>query len=210
MKKTAIATIAVALGFGACPVHCEATHYSKLAIITAAKQAGKWQALKSWIAAADYEDEWLAAAYFSDEYPIFAQITNTVVTSGVATDAEVKAILAASKDTAPDALLDAMYKRDVKTDSGRVKWHGKRIAAPISDPSNMTQTTTYEDGTVFVDEMPERTPAQSVQAANARLKTTIVTNGIPAKLAAARLQTEKNKIPVEVNVQIVAGRGTQL
>lgn len=76
------------------PVHT----YSKLAIIVAAKSAGKWDGLKAWIAAAGYTDEWGAAQNLADDYPAFATATNAIVTAGVATDAEVKAILEAARD----------------------------------------------------------------------------------------------------------------
>ena len=55
-----------------------AAQYSKLGIITAAKQAGRWPALKAWIAASGYEDEWSACSFLSDDYPAFAAITNSV------------------------------------------------------------------------------------------------------------------------------------
>ena len=35
----------------------EATQYSKLALITAAKKAGRWDALKAWSASAGLQDE---------------------------------------------------------------------------------------------------------------------------------------------------------
>ena len=35
----------------------QAVHYSKLGIVTAAKAAGKWETVKSWIAQNGYEDE---------------------------------------------------------------------------------------------------------------------------------------------------------
>lgn len=204
--RIALAAMAAVMAFA---TTAEAKHFSKLALITAAKQAGKWQAVKAWIVEAGYEDEWLAASYFSDEYPIFSAVTNSVVTTGILTAEEVAAILEAATDTAPDALLDAMYKRDVQTESGRSKWHGKRVAAPVTDPENMTQTTTYEDGKVFVDEVKEKTQAEVVRQANAKLKTTVTTSGVPKILAEARLEQAKNKEPVEVTVRYVAGRGAQ-
>ena len=205
--RIVFAALAAVVAFA--PV-AEAKHFSKLALITAAKQAGKWQAVKAWIVEAGYEDEWLAASYFSDEYPVFSAVTNSVVATGIVTAEEVAAILEAATDTAPDALLDAMYKRDIKTEAGRAKWHGKKTAAPVTDPKNMTQTTTYEDGKVFVDEVKVTTPADSVRQANAKLKTTVTTNGVPKILAEARLQQAKNKEPVEVTVRYVAGQGAQV
>ena len=137
-------------------------------------------------------------------------MTNSVVTTGIVTAEEVAAILEAATDTAPDALLDAMYKRDIKTEAGREKWHGKKTAAPITDPTNMTRTTIYEDGKVFVDEVKVTTRADSVKQENAKLKTTVTTNGVPKILAEARLQQAKNKEPVEVTVRYVAGKGAKV
>lgn len=203
--KCVIAAITLVVAFAGSIV--EARQFSKLALITAAEQIGKWPAIKSWISAAGFEDKWLAAAYLSDENPAFATVTNAVVLSGVLTAEEASTIIEASIDTAPDALLRGMYERDTKTEAGRVKWHGKRIAAPVVDPSNWTQKTTYEDGKVFIDKAKIKTPAEEVQQSNARLKRTVTTNGVPKILAEARLQQLKNKEPIEVTVNYVAGSG---
>lgn len=125
-----------------------ATQYSRLSIITAAKQYGKWQALKAWIVAAGFEDEWAACNYLSDDYPAFSQITNAVVQSGIATSEEVSAILAASVDTAiPDATLKAKYNRDMESGSGRSAWHGK--ATSYIDEEAFERVYVYEDGYTY-------------------------------------------------------------
>lgn len=157
-----------------------AAQYSKLRIITAAKSAGRWDALKSWIASAGYTDEWHAAAFFSDSYPAFAQITNAVVAAGVATPQEVEAILAAAVDTAPDALLSVAYANDMQTLNGRARWHG---GAPVSEfRTNETtriieRVDTYPDGWEYTDPAsrrrvltPEEAAARAVQRRNARQK----------------------------------------
>ena len=60
MKKTIVFALCVsALVAGA-------TQYSKLALITAAKQAGRWDALKAWIASAGLQDEFQNCVYLSD------------------------------------------------------------------------------------------------------------------------------------------------
>ena len=151
-----------------------AAQYSKLGIITAAKSAGKWDALKSWIASAGYVDEWQAAAFFSDQYPAFAQITNAVVASGVATALEVESILAAARDTAPDALLSAAYAHDMQSSAGRARWHGGN---PVSE--YRTNETTriieradiYPDGWEYVDPASRRkalTPEEAAARAASR------------------------------------------
>ncbi len=169
MKKLTTIFLAAALCSAA-----SAAQYSKLGIITAAKSAGKWEVLKSWIASAGYTDEWQAAAFFSDQYPQFAQITNAVVASGVATAQEVEAILAAARDTAPDALLAAAYAHDMKTSAGRARWHGGN---PVSE--YRTNETTriieradiYPDGWEYIDPASRRkalTPEEAAARAASR------------------------------------------
>jgi hypothetical protein len=163
MKKLATIVLSAAL--------CSAVfaaQYSKLGIITAAKSAGKWDVLKAWIASAGYTDEWQAAAFFSDQYPQFAQITNAVVASGVATAQEVEAILAAARDTAPDALLAAAYTHDMKTSAGRARWHGGN---PVSEyRTNETtriieRTDIYPDGWEYIDPTSRRKALTPEEAA---------------------------------------------
>ena len=67
--------------------------YSKLKIVVAAKAAGKWDALKAGIAAADLADEWNACQYIEDGDPSFVAATNKVVAAGVATAEEIAAFL---------------------------------------------------------------------------------------------------------------------
>ena len=67
--------------------------YSKLKIVVAAKAAGKWDALKAGIAAADLEDEWNACQYIEDCDPAFVSATNAVVAAGVATAEEIASFL---------------------------------------------------------------------------------------------------------------------
>ena len=126
----------------------EATQYSKLALITAAKKVGRWDALKAWIASADLQDEFQNCAYLSDDYPQFAAITNSIVSSGAATAQEVAAILAASKDTAvAEALLRHVYEKDMRTSEGRVKWHGA-VTNVIFDTNALGKVQYHADGYV--------------------------------------------------------------
>lgn len=140
----------IAVALSAAVFQASATQYSKLSIIQAAKAAERWDALKAWIQSAGYYDEWLVASYLSDEYAQYPAITNAIVAAGVATTEELSGILAASKDTAiPDTVLNAMYARDVTSESGRVRWHGKRVGGPVEDMQRLVQVYTYEDGTKF-------------------------------------------------------------
>ena len=190
MKKLAIIVLTAALSSA-----LFAAQYSKRAIVTAAKSAGKWDALKSWMDAAGYTDEWLAAAFFSDQYPQFAQITNAVVSSGVATAQEVEAILAAARDTAPDALLAAVYAHDMQSSSGRARWHGGN---PVSE--YRTNETTriieradiYPDGWEYIDPASRRkalTPEEAAaRAASRRTAKQVRINSLQAQLDALREQ----------------------
>ena len=72
--------------------------YSKLKLINAAKAAGKWQDVKAAIKAMDLEDEWQACQYITSDYPAYVAATNTVITRGIATEAEVKAFMRQAVD----------------------------------------------------------------------------------------------------------------
>lgn len=143
-KRLALA-LAVFCAAACTPPSLPAAQYSKLGIITAAKSAGKWTALRAWIDASGFADEWAAAAFLSDTYPAFAAITNAVAATGIATPDEIAAILSAARDTAPDALLSSVYARDMATDAGRRKWHGERRAQfVLADPP--MRIDVYADG----------------------------------------------------------------
>ena len=72
--------------------------YSKLKLIVASKAAGKWEAFKSFISSAGYEDEWQACQFLSSGYEQFEQAKTAVIAAGIATAEEIDAILAASVD----------------------------------------------------------------------------------------------------------------
>jgi hypothetical protein len=72
--------------------------YSKLKLINAAKAAGKWADVKAAIAAMDLEDEWNACQFITSDYPAYVAATNTVITRGIATEAEVKAFMRQAED----------------------------------------------------------------------------------------------------------------
>lgn len=72
--------------------------YSKLKLIVAAKEAGKWQEVKSAIKAMDLEDEWNACQFITSDYPAYVSATNTVISMGIASEAEVKAFMKKAED----------------------------------------------------------------------------------------------------------------
>ena len=192
-----INTLLCALCLSAPLREASAAHYSKLGIITASKQLGRWPALKAWIAEAGYSDEWDAASFLSDDYPQFAAITNSICASSE----EVAAILSASIDTAPDALLVALYDREIKTEAGRVKWHGKRTAYR-EDTNTLTVVTTYADGWQYSQPFTVVKP-QSLEArlaAAARMRA----NTMPPGLAATEaIRHETAATTNEVNISII-------
>ena len=158
LKLTALLAASFCWGDGA-----RATQYSCLSIITETKAIGKWQALKGWIDAAGLSDEWGKCHYVSDDYPGYAAITNALTAAGVMTAAEIERVLARSVDAAvPDGVLVALYRREMATESGRVKWHGRRVRT-VEDVTNLVQTLVYEDGTAWT--LPfEKAAALSVAA----------------------------------------------
>lgn len=135
-----------------------ATNYSKLSIITAAKASGKWQTLKTFIAAHDLEDEWQAASYISDAHPAFIAATNAVVAAGIATSDEISAFLEASRDFAvPDELFAMYYARQMSNATERVNWHGD-VVANLFDKATKTKTTSYADGFIWTQPFTAASP----------------------------------------------------
>ena len=97
-------------------------------------------------------------------------------------------------------LLNRKYHRDCETSTGRRAWHGK-LKKEIVNTNDLTKTEVYEDGTTF--SMPAKivTPSQAV--ANANKNRLANTNGIPAKLAQARLLREQEKATTNVVDKII-------
>ena len=103
-------------------------------------------------------------------------------------------------------LLNRKYHRDVATKSGRAAWHGKAVRE-IVNTNDMTKTTVYEDGTTFTDAAKVTTPQDSVNAYNAKLPPPVMTNGVPVRLANARLRQVSNAATTNtVTVTITAGK----
>ena len=158
MKK-----IVALVGIAVCALCAEATQYSKLSLITAAKKSGRWDEIKAFIERSGYAEEWAACSYLSDNYPQFAAITNAVVSAGLGTADEINALLAASVDPAlPDSLVVPMYHREMSNEAGRVRWHGK-VARTHFDTNALVKTTWYADGWEFRENFERKAP-QSVQS----------------------------------------------
>ena len=97
-------------------------------------------------------------------------------------------------------LLNRKYHRDCETSTGRRAWHGK-LKKEIVNTNDLTKTEVYEDGTTF--SMPAKivTPSQAV--ANANKNRLANTNGIPAKLAQARLLRAQEKATTNIVEKII-------
>ena len=72
--------------------------YSKLKLIVAAKAAGKWVDVKSFIEANDMLDEWNACQYITSDYPAFITATNAIVSAGIATSDQIAVFLKLAED----------------------------------------------------------------------------------------------------------------
>lgn len=82
-------------------------------------------------------------------------------------------------------LLNRKYHRDCENAQGRKAWHGK-LKREIVNTNDLTKTEVYEDGTSFTYKHRIITPAQAVSNRNARIM--LATNGVPERIAAARLK----------------------
>lgn len=126
--------------------------------------------------------------------PIVAQTLFSDGTTNVWTQADLIAAL---------QLMNRKYHRDCETPSGRRAWHGAVVGQTV-DTNALVKTETYADGTVFSFPFASR----SVQASNAKLAMPVTTNGVPAKLAAARLRRQAESQGVSnVTVTVTAGEG---
>ena len=96
-------------------------------------------------------------------------------------------------------LMNRKYHRDVATESGRVSWHGRLVSQEV-DTNALVKVSTYADGTEFRDPWTTITASSAAAAKAAALSVT--TNGIPARLAAARLRRATEKAAVS-NVTVI-------
>ncbi len=141
----------------------------------------------------------------------FAAETNATV-SAEAVIAEVMKVIddeGWNAEDVADAIksLRGLYLRDTSTAEGRRRWHGKMVGQAVAtNDETMVKTEYYEDGESFTFEPRSIAPLDSVKAANARLPKPVMTNGIPVRLANARLRQRENAATTnEVNVTIRAG-----
>jgi hypothetical protein len=100
-------------------------------------------------------------------------------------------------------LLNRKYHRDCETPSGRKAWHG-RLKKEIINTNDLTRTEVYEDGKTFTAKWKLVTPAVAVSNANKRVM--LSTNGIPAKLAAARLRRQQEKATTNIVTTVLKAK----
>lgn len=98
----------------------------------------------------------------------------------------------------------AEYNRDMKSDSGRVKWYGK-INKSIILTNDLRRIDIHSSGAIFTNKW---TDAYAVKAKAYKKRTQIppaFTNGVPKKLAAARLKRWNEKQAVSNATVTVRG-----
>ena len=138
----------------------------------------------------------------------FAETNETVTTEAVIS--EVMQVIKDEGWNAEDVAdaiksLRGLYLRDNATKEGRRRWHGNVVSTAV-DTNTLIRTTIHEDGEVFEDTAKITTPAQQAQAQLAKLPKPVMTNGIPARLANARLRQRENATTTnEVVVVLKAG-----
>ena len=104
--------------------------------------------------------------------------------------------------------LRGLYVRENATAEGRRRWHGKVERTVVTtNETTIVKITTHEDGETFTDEGTIKPTAQSVAAANAKLARPVMTNGVPAKLAAARLRRQAEVAQGVSNVTVTVPAG---
>lgn len=156
----------------------------------------------------------MCAAAFA---PVFADISADYVEGEKSTELISPEVAGAAAQMLggdmADKLLHAIrlqmvkYDRDMKSSSGRAAWHGRLVRSEIytNDLCKVEVYSNEVDGVVWR----YRTAFKpvSVQANNARLAKPVMTNGVPAKLAAARLRrrAEINQGVTNVTVTVTAG-----
>ena len=97
-------------------------------------------------------------------------------------------------------LLNRKYHRDCQTVSGRRAWHGKLKREKVDEEAQI-KIQTFEDGTAFTNKWKIVTP--SVAVSNANRKVLVNTNGIPARLAQARMRRAQEKATTNIVTQIL-------
>lgn len=150
MKRLATLTAIALLCAGIAGAQGVPQHYSKLGIVTAARKMGKLDAMNAFIKSIGAWDEWLACQVFSSDYEGFDSLTNAVVVSGLATSAEVAAVLEASRVENELDRLRALVEGDK---SMRERYHGGRIGQYVitNESGRIIKVDLYYDGNAWTN-----------------------------------------------------------
>ena len=138
----------------------------------------------------------LAFAAFADASPVVAETLFEDGTTNTWTQADLQAAL---------GLLNRKYHREVKTEAGRVAWHGKRVDYK-EDTNTLTAVTTYADGTKFTDPFTVKQPASlearmaAAKAATAKRRAATMPPGLAA-IAAQRDESAATTNEVTVTTE---------
>jgi len=114
---------------------------------------------------------------------------------------------AAAKLALQKRIADAVLEDADNDEKCRLKWHGAYASQRI-DWANERATFVHEDGHEVSVAFKVPNIREEVTAANAKLPKPVETNGVPAKLAAARLRWRREQAETNVTVNVEAkGKG---
>ncbi len=104
-------------------------------------------------------------------------------------------------------LLNRRYRRDIETEAGRRAWHGRETAQALvtNAAGRLVMRRTYADGFAYDDEARRPTAREAASNAARRVRASLPTNGVPARLAALRTRTAAMPEGAETNVTVTAG-----
>lgn len=145
----------------------------------------------------------IVAALIGAGVGVLAVESNEVVAATLFEDGSTNTWTAADLQAAL-GLLNRRYHREVERPDGRRAWHGD-LVREIIDTNNLRKIEVYADGTRFAFPFEVKDSPSAISNRNAHLKT-VMTKGVPAALAAARLRRAEEKATTNiVNVVVRSG-----
>ena len=105
-------------------------------------------------------------------------------------------------------LIERRYRREIKTQTGRIAWHGREVAQTVATNAagRLVMRRAYADGFTFDDEAMALTPREAASNAVRRVRASLPTNGVPKGLARRRAQAAARAVPSVTNVTVTVGR----
>lgn len=130
--------------------------------------------------------------------PSTAVLEQTVATNAW-TEADLVSVL---------GLLESRYRRDIKTQHGRVAWHGREVSQTVATNAagRLVMRRAYADGFTFDDEARGLTPREAASNAVRRVRAALPVTGVPKGLARRRAQAAAHAEPSVTNVTVTVGR----